>query len=84
LAQRTHSIRLGAAKAFLKRAHPQPYAQEWWFCLGGTPLHLFLIQLISGIALTFYFIPDPGKAFESLRYITEEVPFSWWVRRVHR
>jgi len=60
------------------------HMHKWWFCLGGTPLYLFMIQLVSGIALTFYFVPDPSKAYESVRYITEEVPFGWWVRGIHR
>ncbi|HJP14748.1 MAG: cytochrome bc complex cytochrome b subunit [Nitrospinota bacterium] len=60
------------------------HMHKWWFCLGGTPLYLFGIQLLSGIALAFYYVPDPDKAFESVRYITQEAPFGWWVRGVHR
>ncbi len=70
-------------KHFTSEPIPRHMA-KWWFCLGGTPLYLFLIQVTSGIALTFYYVPDPGKAFESVRYITQEVPFGWWVRGIHR
>ncbi|MBT3352711.1 MAG: cytochrome bc complex cytochrome b subunit [Nitrospinaceae bacterium] len=71
----------------LKHALDEPiprHMHKWWFCLGGTPLYLFMIQMLSGIALTFYFVPDPDKAYESVRYITQEAPFGWWVRGVHR
>ena len=60
------------------------HMHKWWFCLGGTPLYLFFIQIVSGIALTFYYVPDPGNAYESVRHITQEVPFGWWVRGIHR
>jgi quinol-cytochrome oxidoreductase complex cytochrome b subunit len=60
------------------------HMHKWWFCLGGTPLYLFMIQIVSGIALSFYYVPEPGAAFESVRYITQEAPFGWWVRGVHR
>ena len=56
------------------------HMHKWWFCLGGTPLYLFMIQIVSGIALAFYYVPEPGAAFESVRYITQEAPFGWWVR----
>lgn len=60
------------------------HMRKWWFCLGGTPLYLFGIQLLSGFALSIYYVPEPGSAFESVRYITQEAPFGWWVRGVHR
>jgi ubiquinol-cytochrome c reductase cytochrome b subunit/cytochrome b6 len=60
------------------------HMSKWWFCLGGTPLYLFLIQIASGIALTFYYVPEPKEAYESVRHITQVVPFGWWVRGIHR
>ena len=35
-------------------AEPVPYhLKKWWFCLGGTVLYLFVIQVVTGIALAF-------------------------------
>lgn len=56
----------------------------WWYCLGGTPLYLFLIQVVTGVALTFYYVPSPDYAYDSVKRITEEVSFGWWVRGIHR
>lgn len=73
--------------ATLKHALDEPvprHMHKWWFCLGGTALYLFIIQIVSGVALAFYYVPDPGAAYESVRYITQEAPFGWWVRGVHR
>lgn len=55
----------------------------WWFALGGTPLVCFLIQVVTGILLTFYYIPTPQLAYTSVSYISHEVPFGWWVRSLH-
>ena len=35
------------------------HMKNWWFCLGGTPLLLLGIQVITGILLTFYYVPSP-------------------------
>ena len=44
----------------------------WWFCLGGTPAYLFVVQIVTGILLAFYYQPAPSTAYESVRYITEQ------------
>ncbi len=47
----------------LKKSLDEPiphHMHRWWFCLGGTPLYLIMIQLLSGIALSFYYVPEPG------------------------
>ncbi len=59
------------------------HLKSWWFCLGGTPLYLFLIQVTTGIALTFYYVPQPDKAYSSVQHITEVVPFGWYLRSIH-
>jgi quinol-cytochrome oxidoreductase complex cytochrome b subunit len=56
----------------------------WWFCLGGTPAYLFIVQIVTGILLSFYYQPSAGTAWESVRYITEEAAFGWFLRSVHK
>jgi ubiquinol-cytochrome c reductase cytochrome b subunit/cytochrome b6 len=66
-------------------AEPIPHhLKRWWWCLGGTPLYLFVVQVVTGILLTFYYVPDPAGAYESVVHITEEVRFGWYVRGLHR
>ena len=65
-------------------AEPVPvHLHRWWFALGSTPLLLFLIQVATGILLTFYYVPSPERALDSVRMITEQVPFGWWIRGIH-
>jgi len=66
-------------------AEPVPHhLKKWWFCLGGTVLYLFIIQVVTGIALTFYYIPYPQEAFQSIARITQEIRFGWFIRSLHR
>lgn len=66
-------------------AEPVPYhLKKWWFCLGGTVLYLFIIQVITGIALTFYYVPTPEEAYQSVVHITQEVRFGWYIRSLHK
>jgi quinol-cytochrome oxidoreductase complex cytochrome b subunit len=64
---------------------PVPYhLKRWWFALGGTPAYLFVVQIVTGILLAFYYQPSPETAFESVRYITEEASFGWYLRGLHK
>ena len=66
-------------------AEPIPSHMKYWFyALGATPLILFFIQILTGILLTFYYIPSPEKAFESVKYISEEVRLGFYIRGLHR
>lgn len=60
------------------------HLKRWWFCLGGTPAYLFVVQIVTGILLAVYYQPAPATAYESVRYITHEAPFGWYLRSVHR
>jgi quinol-cytochrome oxidoreductase complex cytochrome b subunit len=60
------------------------HLKRWWFCLGGTPLYLFVVQIVTGILLAIYYQPSPSTAYESVRYITQEVQYGWYIRSVHK
>ena len=64
---------------------PVPYhLKRWWFCLGGTPAYLFVVQVITGIMLAFYYQPTAESAYQSVGYITNEVTFGWYFRSLHK
>ncbi|MFC1782583.1 cytochrome bc complex cytochrome b subunit [Planctomycetota bacterium] len=66
-------------------AEPVPrHLKKWWFCLGGTVMYLFIIQIITGIFLAFYYVPSPAEAYESVARITQEIRFGWYIRSLHR
>lgn len=64
---------------------PVPYhLKRWWFALGGTPAYLFIVQIATGIMLAFYYQASPETAYESVRYITEEAAYGWFLRGLHK
>ncbi len=60
------------------------HMKRWQLALGVTPLILFIIQVFTGLLLLFYYVPSPEGAYESVRYITEEVRLGFWIRGIHR
>ncbi len=70
-------------RIFVKEPIPN-HMKKWYYCSGAAPLVLFGIQVLTGILLTFYFIPSPEMAYESVRHISEEVRLGFWVRGLHR
>ncbi|MBI4196763.1 MAG: cytochrome bc complex cytochrome b subunit [Deltaproteobacteria bacterium] len=66
-------------------SEPVPHhLKRWWFALGGTPAYLFMIQVVTGILLTFYYVPEPGHAYSSIQRITYDIHFGWVIRSVHK
>ena len=64
---------------------PVPFhIKRWWFALGGTPAYLFLVQIVTGILLAVHYEPSTARAYESVRYITEEASFGWYIRSLHK
>src|SRR3972149_6630643 len=63
--------------------HMVPANLNLWYSMGSVLLAMRFIQFITGILLLIYYVPDVDKAFESVTYITNEVPFGWLIRRVH-
>lgn len=60
------------------------HLKRWWFALGGTPAYLFVVQIVTGILLAFYYQPSPTTAYESVEYITNQAAFGWYLRSLHK
>ena len=56
---------------------------NWFFTLGSASLFLAAMQFITGLLLTFYYVPSPESAYDSIQYIMTGVPFGWLIRGVH-
>lgn len=78
-------IPISRAQLYELTNEPVPYhLKRWWFCLGGTPAYLFVVQIVTGILLAFYYQPAPQTAYESIAYITEQAPYGWFLRSLHK
>jgi quinol-cytochrome oxidoreductase complex cytochrome b subunit len=60
------------------------HLKRWWFCLGGTPAYLFVVQIFTGILLAIYYQPSPATAYDSVKFITDEVSYGWYFRSLHK
>lgn len=60
------------------------HLRRWWFALGGTPAYLFVVQIVTGLLLAVYYEASPQTAYGSVRHITEDVAFGWYIRSVHK
>ncbi len=60
------------------------HLKKWWWALGGTPAYMFVVQLVTGFMLVFYYVPNPDLAYESVNHISNTVPYGWLIRSVHK
>jgi quinol-cytochrome oxidoreductase complex cytochrome b subunit len=56
---------------------------NWLYTLGSATLFVVALQLVTGILLTLYYVPTPDHAYNSVIYITTQVPAGWFVRGLH-
>jgi len=52
-------------------------------CFGGITFFLFLTQIVTGLLLMIYYIPETDKAYDSVVMIANRVDFGWAVRGMH-
>ena len=60
-----------------------PPGVGWWFVTGSILLFLLGVQLVTGVVLTMYYVPSPEFAYDSVRFISDRLPFGRIVRGLH-
>jgi quinol---cytochrome c reductase cytochrome b subunit, bacillus type len=62
-----------------------PKGTNWFYTLGSATMFAFLNQAITGVFLAMYYRPDvSGGAYESIRYVTNDVFLGSFVRGMHK
>ena len=56
---------------------------NWLYTLGSATLFVATNQIVTGILLTIYYVPTPDQAYETVRYISTQVPAGWLIRGLH-
>jgi quinol-cytochrome oxidoreductase complex cytochrome b subunit len=56
---------------------------NWFYTFGSASLILALLQGVTGMLLTIYYVPTPDHAYDSIQYIMNEVTFGWLIRGMH-
>jgi menaquinol-cytochrome c reductase cytochrome b subunit len=73
----------GAARWMMFRKVPK--GTNWFYTLGSATMFAFLSQAVTGVFLAMYYRPEPtGGAYESIRYITNDVFLGQFVRGMHK
>jgi ubiquinol-cytochrome c reductase cytochrome b subunit len=64
-------------------AQPMVSYARWPHLLGLLTAILLLLEVVSGVLLTFYYQPTAAAAYGSTRLIVRDVPLGWLVHQVH-
>ena len=61
-----------------------PKGTNWFYTLGSGTMFAFLNQAITGVFLAMYYDPSPTRAYESIRFVTNDVFLGEFVRGMHK
>ncbi len=60
-----------------------PGGASYWYAFGSATIFAMIVQIVTGIFLTFYYAPSTASAWESTNYIYHNVPFGSFVISLH-
>jgi len=67
-----------------KRVLLIPDHVTFFYCFGGISLTILIMQLVSGLFMTLFYIPKQEEAFNSVLRMSSEIPFGGFTRNIHR
>ncbi|MEJ2657264.1 MAG: cytochrome b N-terminal domain-containing protein [Desulfobacterales bacterium] len=54
------------------------------FCLGGLAFTAFMLLIVTGLLLAFYYQPSSKEAYGSILFVESSVPAGLYIRSLHR
>ena len=78
-------VRIGVGELAEKEltGYRLPVTINDWYSLGSVLMFSLALQVVTGILLLVYYVPDADKAFGSVTAIMNDVPFGWLIRMCH-
>ena len=71
------------AFGYKQMTKPVPKHLNWLFSFGTVTLVFFTTQFVSGLLLMIYYQSSAESAYDSVKFIMEQVRFGWLIRQVH-
>lgn len=66
-----------------EHVNPAHHFSAFVYCFGGLTFFVVVIQILSGMFLTMYYVPDIENAWQSVYYLQTEVAHAQIVRGMH-
>ncbi|HEU5138890.1 MAG TPA: cytochrome b6 [Bacillales bacterium] len=66
-----------------EHVNPAYHFSAFVYCFGGLTFFIIVIQILSGMFLTMYYVPDIERAWDSVYYLQNQVAFGVIVRGMH-
>ncbi|MDG0875313.1 cytochrome b6 [Paenibacillus thiaminolyticus] len=66
-----------------EHVNPAHHFSAFVYCFGGLTFFITVIQILSGMFLTMYYVPDIVNAYYSVEYLQTKVAFGQIVRGMH-
>ncbi|TFB23974.1 cytochrome b6 [Filobacillus milosensis] len=66
-----------------EHVNPAHHFSAFVYCFGGLTFFVTVIQVLSGMFLTMYYVPDIVNAWESVKYLQTQVAHGQIVRGMH-
>jgi ubiquinol-cytochrome c reductase cytochrome b subunit len=63
--------------------HPVPPKAKWAYVFGSATLFCFILQVVTGVALSLLYQPSSKDAYQSLLFITNKAKFGNVLRGIH-
>jgi len=79
----------GLFNEFIRHLFPRMVRRQnlkitYTFCLGGLAFTAFMVLIVTGLLLLFYYQPSSAEAFGSILFLESAVPAGLYIRSLHR
>ena len=82
IAERLPVEKMNYASMVVKKEVPV-HRLSWAYYMGGLALFFFMVQIVTGLMLLFYYQANVSDAHASVEYLTDHIPAGALVRNIH-